>query len=270
MWMPGRSPETVDQKWKVTSSNWSDANEPRHVGAGGVERDVAEVEEARVADDDVQPEGHHRHDEHHHHRPGARHEVADERQSWERLDDERVDEGERDQSAREPPTPLCAGGVPVKSCSGARHAPSGVRSPRIPCGRNTSTAMRIPKTSDRVQSPPGVPSSPSLNAWTRPIEHRPQHGSGEVADASEHGCGERDQAELEAGVVAHVELQQVDEAGDRRERAREEERHRDRPVDVDAHHRRGLGVLRDCAHRLALPRRAYEPRQDDEHRDGRS
>ena len=41
--------------------------------------------------------------------------------------------------------------------------------------------------------------------------HRAQHGSGEVPDATEHRRGERDQPELEARVVAHVELEQVDE-----------------------------------------------------------
>ena len=35
-------------------------------------------------------------------------------------------------------------------------------------------AMRIPNTIDRVQSPPGVPSRPSLKAWTIPIISAPR------------------------------------------------------------------------------------------------
>ncbi len=96
-----------------------------------------------------------------------------------------------------------------------------------------------------------------------PIISAPSDGAREVADAAEHRGRERDQAELEAGVVAHVELQQVDDAGGAGERACEQERDGDRPVDVDAHHRRGLGVLGDGPHRLALLRRADEPGEDD-------
>ena len=33
-------------------------------------------------------------------------------------------------------------------------------------------------------------------------QHAAEHGAVQVADAAEHGGGERDQAELEAGVVA--------------------------------------------------------------------
>ncbi len=50
------------------------------------------------------------------------------------------------------------------------------------------------------------------------------------------------------------------------ERAGERERDRDRPVDVDPHHRRRLGVLSHRPHRLALLRRADEPREHDQHR----
>src|SRR5262245_56288607 len=114
---------------------------------------------------------------------------------------------------------------------------------------------------------PRRPVEPLVQSLHAADHHCPQHRSGEVPDPAEHGRGERDQPELEARVVAHVELQEVDEPGDRGERARDEERHRDRPVDVDAHHRRGLRVLRDGPHRLPLPRRAYEPREQHEDRD---
>ena len=49
----------------------------RHIGARRVERDVAEVEQAGVADDDVQADGHHREDENDHHRAELREEVSD-------------------------------------------------------------------------------------------------------------------------------------------------------------------------------------------------
>ena len=51
--------------------------------------------------------------------------------------------------------------VPV--AAGRHQAPSGVRSPSRPSGRNTRIAIRMPNTIERVQSPPGVPiARPSL------------------------------------------------------------------------------------------------------------
>ena len=93
---------------------------------------------------------------------------------------------------------------------------------------------------------------------------RAEDGAGEVADPAEHGGGERDQPELEARVVAHVELEQVDDPGGACEGAGERERDGDRPVHVDPHHRRRLRVLRDGAHRLPLLRRADEPGEQDQ------
>ena len=46
-------------------------------------------------------------------------------------------------------------------------------------------------------------------------------------------------------------VQRVDQAGGAGHHAAEQERQRDRRVDVDAHQARGLGVLRGRAHRLA-------------------
>ena len=237
----------------------------RGVRADGVERDVPEVEQAAVADDDVEADRHHRERDHHDDRPGRRHEVADQRQ---------VARASSTTTGRAIPSAITAGHQPSARARAraprarvrdAAHAPSGVRSPSRPSGRNTSTAIRIPKTIERVQSPPGAYQVEALvERLDEPDHDRADDGAREVADAAEHGRGERDQAELEAGVVAHVVLEEEDEPGDRGERAREEERHRDRPVDVDAHHRRRLGVLRDGAHRLALPRRAHEPAEHDE------
>ena len=123
--------------------------------------------------------------------------------------------------------------------------------------------MRIAKTIDCVQSVPGeCQRRPSLNAWMKPMQSAPSTAPGQVADAAEHGRGERDQAELEAGVVAHLlEVEGVDEARRAGEAAGDQERERDRAVDVDAHHRGGVAVLRGRAHRLALPRALDEPHE---------
>ncbi len=128
--------------------------------------------------------------------------------------------------------------------------------------------MRIENTIDSVQSLPGAcQSSPSLNAWMKPMQERAEHGAGQVADPAEHCGGECDQPEREAGVVADLpEVERVDEAARAGERAGEEERERDRPVDVDPHHRRGVAVLGRRAHRLALPRPLDEPDEGEQHR----
>jgi hypothetical protein len=97
-----------------------------------------------------------------------------------------------------------------------------------------------------------------------PDDERAQDGAGEIADTAEDGRGEGDQAELEARVVADVVLEEEHEAGHGGEPTRDEERDGDRPVHVDAHHRRRLGVLGDRAHRLALPRVPHEPAQHEE------
>ena len=52
---------------------------PGDVRARSVERHIAEIEESRITDHDVEAERHHREREHHDHRPGARNEVADDR-----------------------------------------------------------------------------------------------------------------------------------------------------------------------------------------------
>ena len=48
-------------------------------------------------------------------------------------------------------------------------------------------------------------------------------------------------------------VERVDQAGGAGQQAAEQERQRDRRVDVDAHQPRRLGVLRGGAHRLAQP-----------------
>ena len=84
-----------------------------------------------------------------------------------------------------------------------------------------------------------------------PISSRAEHGPGKVADAAEHGRGESDQTEREARVEPdRRRVEREDDACRAGERAGDEERERDRPVDVDPHHRRGVLVLRRRAHRL--------------------
>ena len=73
-----------------------------HVGAHRVERDVAEVQQARVAHDDVQAEGHHREDQHHDHRVHPRARAEDRRPEQMRVV-ERVQDGEHEEDERHDP-----------------------------------------------------------------------------------------------------------------------------------------------------------------------
>ena len=118
------------------------------------------------------------------------------------------------------------------------------------------------------QSPPGVYSvRPSLNVLDQPDADRAEDGARQVADAAEHRGGEREQAEAEARVVLDVRHEQgVEDPGEAGEEAGDQERERDRPVDVDAHHRGGVLVLGDGAHRLALLRLLDEVDEPDQRR----
>ncbi len=151
----------------------------------------------------------------------------------------------------------------------SHQAPSGVRSPSRPSGRKTRMAIRIPKTIDRVQSLPGAFQLEALvESLDEPDQKRTEHGAAQVPDAAEDGRRERDQPQLEPGVVAHVELQEEEEARGAGERAGEDERERDRPVHVDAHHRGRIGVLRGRPHGLPLAGRLDQIGQADEHGNG--
>ena len=100
-------------------------------------------------------------------------------------------------------------------------------------------------------------------------EHRAENGSGQIADSPEHGGGERDQPDREAGVVAdRLEVEGEQDACRSGKSTREQEDEPDRPVDVDPHHRRRVLVLRGGAHRLPAARVAHEPDEPDENRDG--
>ena len=124
-------------------------------------------------------------------------------------------------------------------------------------------------TIDSVQSEPGAfQQQPLVVGLDQADQERAEHGAGQVADAAEHGGGEGDQAEREALVVANHRLRErVDEPGGAGERAGEQERERDRAVDVDPHDRARLHVLGGRAHRLALLGAADEVHEPEEHRD---
>ena len=101
-------------------------------------------------------------------------------------------------------------------------APSGVRSPRRPSGRKTRIMIRIAKTIERVQSPPGAfHERPSLNAWISPIRTPPRTAPGRLPIPPSDRGSEGDQAEREPRVVADVELDQEERRADARERAGE-------------------------------------------------
>src|SRR3954447_13957908 len=66
----------------------------------------------------------------------------------------------------------------------------------------------------------GMPAQPLVERLDEPDAERAEHGAGEIPDAAEHGSSERDESELEAGVVANLaEVQRVEQAGGAREGA---------------------------------------------------
>src|SRR4051812_38451036 len=114
-----------------------------------------------------------------------------------------------------------------------------------------------------------VPAQTLVERLDEADAERAEHGARQVADSAEHGGGERDQAELVARVVTDLpEVEGVDEPAGAGECAGDQERERDRPVDVDPHHRGGVAVLCSRAHRLSLPRAKHEPHEQDQHGDG--
>jgi ABC-type uncharacterized transport system permease subunit len=85
---------------------------------------------------------------------------------------------EAEAAERAPPRPRDAG---PELLAAHRQPPSGVCSPRRPCGRKTRMRIRIEKTIDSVQLLPGVCQvSPSLNAWMKPISSAPTTAPGRL------------------------------------------------------------------------------------------
>ena len=93
------------------------------------------------------------------------------------------------------------------------------------------------------------------DAEKQPAQHRARH----AADAAEHRRAERFDARREAHEEIDLfEDEGVADAGDARHRAAEGEREDHDPVDVDPHHRGGVGVLRDRPHRRAHARALHD------------
>ena len=213
--------------------------EAHGVGADGEEGRVAEVEQARVADDDVEPER----EEH------VDHAVATPRgRSASRARGRRT--GRRAEPAERSDGPgRRASGAPL-----VRSPPlttlSGVRSPSRPCGRNTSTRMRIEKTMALVQR---AEMYWSLHAERKPMSEArrgPRPGMLPMPPRTAAVNARR------PGLVAHpphadVVVHALDQPGRAGQRAADEEGEEDRALDVDAHRRRGLAVLGGGAHGLA-------------------
>ena len=132
-----------------------------HVGAAGEERHVAEVEQAGVADDDVQPDAHDRERDDHERRRGVGDPLRRLRQDV--VVEPRVEHEQGEQHAER------------RARSQARrdllpHARVESASPSRPWGRKTRIRMSRMKTIDSVQSGPGVcQERPLLKFSIRPI-----------------------------------------------------------------------------------------------------
>ena len=242
------------------------------VRAEAVERDEAEVEQARPADRDVQTDREEREQQ-------AVHADADEEV---RADDERHERrrGDEDPEPRERRAAPASGACP---CPTTRRAPRCGTPRSRPSDPSRSTRLRPSPALDGRRGPVGrtiiitTSTAKTITFWNvdemyaavndsaRPDEHSAEHRAGDAPDAADHGARER----LEPGDEAHqLEHAAEDEprhhARDAREHAADEERDHDRPVDVDADHLRPLAIVGDRPHRAA-ELRAPDPEREDEH-----
>ena len=152
-----------------------------------------------------------------------------------------------------PPRAHLVADTDLRGCRSRPTPPSGVRSPSRPSGRKTRIRIRIVKTIDSVQSEPGAcQPRPSLNAWMRPIRIAPSTAPGRLPMPPNTAA---------VNAISPSWKPWSKRTGLRRDRRRarrpgqragEQEREGDRPVDVDAHDRARVHVLRGGAHRLAL------------------
>ena len=170
--------------------------------------------------------------------------------------------------ARSRRAPRCAMPAPARSCRSCAHAAhpaSLVSSPIRPCGPEDHDDHQVDEDDRRR---PVVADAVVGDALDDPDDQPAEHGAADVADAAHHRRGERVEAGREALEVPDRGLvERADQAGRARHQAAEQERQRDRRVDVDAHQPRGLRVLRGGAHRLAEPAAADEAGQQDHQRD---
>src|SRR5258706_13746907 len=101
-----------------------------------------------------------------------------------------------------------------------------------------------------------------------PEDDAADRGALQVADPAEDRGGERLQAERRAVEPPRLAvIEGDDQAGSTGARPGQEERQRDRPVDVDAHEAGRLAVLGHGPHRLALAGVRDEPDEGEEQRD---
>ena len=217
------------------------------VGADGEEGRVAEVEEPREADDDVEPER----EEHVRVRVRGGVDVSP--------------AGQRRTGTRAP----AAGAGPTRSGAGAPAAPPASAPSRTtteerahgrvrPSGGVHAEEAGRPEDhhgdQDREDDDVRPLDAEELSAerLDEPDDQRAGHGARDVADPPENRGGEG----AEPGLVADVErgeavVEAEEEAPRPGQRRAQEEREDDHPVDVHAHHLRRVHVLGGRAHRLA-------------------
>ena len=224
------------------------------VGAGGVERHVAEVEQPGVADDDVEADAHDGERDDHERRRGVGNPLRRLRQDV--VVEPRVEHQQRDQHAE--------GGTRSQPCPGPVHH-ARVESVLAEQALRPEDEDQDEQDEDDRLGPVGpgrVPGEAVVEVLDEADQVAAERGARDVADAAEHGRREGEQADAEAEVEARLrEVGEVDEAADAGERAAEAERERDRAVDVDAHQARGVAILRRRPHRLAPARALDEPDQ---------
>ena len=235
----------------LTSGNCCEPSQPIDERADREERHVAEVEQPGEADHDVQPE---RHDDVGERRDRRVEQVVGAARSAGRSIGCTDRQRERDRWPPRPVRQLPRTERPVRAqVAAARAHPSRASSPNRPCGLEDHD-----QDQDRRTRSPG--STPGRDAVVGDRLDDADHEAAddralEVADAAHHGGGERDQAGREALVeLDRAVVDRVDQPGRAGEHAAEQERQRDRAVDVDAHQPRGVRVLRGRAHRLAVAR----------------
>ena len=283
-------------------SNWSEREQRVGVGADAVERDVAEVEEAAPADDDVEAEGE-QHVEH-----GVERDPADvaalrsrpgaARSAQRRRASSQAHQGTPRSRASSAPSAPGRGDAPLGGArdplvlpdrrsrlvsglaQGALRGRFGVCSltsthtflmsgrPRRPWGRKSMNTIRIENTTRSDQ---------------RVVTYALRVRLGEAED--ETAAPSRPESSRCPPITAAVKPFEADEEAHRRrtsgarsanehargagERRPEHEREHDHAVDVDPHHRRCLAIVGRRTHRLAHPRPVDEQPEDDHQHEGR-
>src|SRR5262245_57781047 len=101
----------------------------------------------------------------------------------------------------------------------------------------------------RPVAPGGMPGEALVVRLNEADADRAENRARQVPDSAEHRRREGDEPELEALVVPDIrDVQGVDDPRRAGKRTGDQERERDRPVDVDPHHGRSIAVLCGRAH----------------------